>query len=147
MVGLVCHRGEPPTFWPALAETIIGAMLGGWRRPITAVVLMILGPTIWLWTPSRKYLPYEYFRRCFTRHSRIRYFGTDNSYSDAEPFRAQFIRSDWLREQAARINSRSLDREFLQNISSWLPAAKPIPLQSESIGDQACNALLADQFI
>ena len=86
-------------YWSKL--TTRGAMLGGWLGLITAVVLMILGPTIWVQIlgHEKAIFPYEYpaLFSISVAFLGIWFFSaTDNSAEGArerELFRAQFIRS------------------------------------------------------
>lgn len=85
-------------YWSKL--TTRGAMMGGWLGLITAVVLMILGPTIWYRSSVTKAIfPYEYpaLFSITVAFLGIWFFSaTDNSAEGArerELFRAQFIRS------------------------------------------------------
>ncbi|NUW93607.1 hypothetical protein GYH46_02225 [Escherichia coli] len=81
--------------------TTRGAMLGGWLGLITAVVLMILGPTIWVQIlgHEKAIFPYEYpalFSISVAFLGIWLFSATDNSAEGArerELFRAQFIRS------------------------------------------------------
>ncbi len=110
-------------YWSKL--TTRGAMLGGWLGLITAVVLMILGPTIWVQIlgHEKAIFPYEYpaLFSISVAFLGIWFFSaTDNSAEGArerELFRAQFIRSRpaLALSKAAHINlspSRSPDREY-----------------------------------
>ncbi|EFY5141017.1 cation acetate symporter [Shigella boydii] len=86
-------------YWSKL--TTRGTMLGGWLGLITAVVLMILGPTIWVQIlgHEKAIFPYEYpaLFSISVAFLGIWFFSaTDNSAEGArerELFRAQFIRS------------------------------------------------------
>nr|WP_137649079.1 cation/acetate symporter ActP [Escherichia albertii] len=86
-------------YWSKL--TTRGAMMGGWLGLITAVVLMILGPTIWVQIlgHEKAIFPYEYpaLFSISVAFLGIWFFSaTDNSEEGArerELFRAQFIRS------------------------------------------------------
>ena len=86
-------------YWSKL--TTRGAMLGGWLGLITAVVLMILGPTIWVQIlgHEKAIFPYEYpalFSISVAFLGIWLFSATDNSAEGArerELFRAQFIRS------------------------------------------------------
>ncbi|EES0153188.1 cation/acetate symporter ActP [Escherichia coli] len=86
-------------YWSKL--TTRGAMMGGWLGLITAVVLMILGPTIWVQIlgHEKAIFPYEYpaLFSISVAFLGIWFFSaTDNSAEGArerEQFRAQFIRS------------------------------------------------------
>ncbi|CSR27862.1 cation acetate symporter [Shigella sonnei] len=86
-------------YWSKL--TTRGAMMGGWLGLITAVVLMILGPTIWVQIlgHEKAIFPYEYpaLFSITVAFLGIWFFSaTDNSAEGArerELFRAQFIRS------------------------------------------------------
>ena len=86
-------------YWSKL--TTRGAMMGGWLGLITAVVLMILGPTIWVQIlgHEKAIFPYEYpaLFSISVAFLGIWFFSaTDNSAEGArerELFRAQFIRS------------------------------------------------------
>ncbi|EAM9834608.1 cation/acetate symporter ActP [Salmonella enterica] len=86
-------------YWSKL--TTRGAMLGGWLGLLTAVVLMILGPTIWVQIlgHEKAIFPYEYpaLFSISVAFLGIWFFSaTDNSaegHREREQFRAQFIRS------------------------------------------------------
>lgn len=86
-------------YWSKL--TTRGAMMGGWLGLLTAVVLMILGPTIWVQIlgHEKAIFPYEYpaLFSISVAFLGIWFFSvTDNSAEGArerELFRAQFIRS------------------------------------------------------
>ena len=86
-------------YWSKL--TTRGAMMGGWLGLITAVVLMILGPTIWVQIlgHEKAIFPYEYpaLFSITVAFLGIWFFSaTDNSAEGArerELFRAQFMRS------------------------------------------------------
>ncbi|ECN3658074.1 cation acetate symporter, partial [Salmonella enterica subsp. enterica serovar Enteritidis] len=86
-------------YWSKL--TTRGAMLGGWLGLLTAVVLMILGPTIWVQIlgHEKAIFPYEYpaLFSISVAFLGIWFFSaTDNSAEgnrEREQFRAQFIRS------------------------------------------------------
>ena len=86
-------------YWSKL--TTRGAMLGGWLGLLTAVVLMILGPTIWVQIlgHEKAIYPYEYpaLFSMIVAFVGIWFFSaTDNSEEgnrEREQFRAQFIRS------------------------------------------------------
>lgn len=86
-------------YWSKL--TTRGAMLGGWLGLLTAVVLMILGPTIWVQIlgHEKAIFPYEYpaLFSISVAFLGIWFFSaTDNSEEgnrEREQFRAQFIRS------------------------------------------------------
>ncbi|SQB25589.1 acetate permease [Citrobacter koseri] len=103
----VCYRGElqlpnhpaSSMYWSKL--TTRGAMMGGWLGLVTAVVLMVLGPTIWVQIlghekPSSRMS----IRRCSP--SALPLLGSGSSplpiilrkvIANREQFRAQFIRS------------------------------------------------------
>lgn len=86
-------------YWSKL--TTRGAMVGGWLGLITAVVLMILGPTVWVQVlgHAEPIYPYEYpalFSMLIAFAGTWLFSLTDNSVQGAEErgrFRAQFIRS------------------------------------------------------
>ena len=85
-------------YWSKL--TTRGAMVGGWLGLLTAVILMILGPTIWVQISAMKALfPYEYpalFSIAIAFIGIWVFSATDNSpegMREREQFRAQFIRS------------------------------------------------------
>ncbi|MDL4914751.1 MAG: cation acetate symporter [Enterobacterales bacterium endosymbiont of Blomia tropicalis] len=86
-------------YWSKL--TTRGAMVGGWLGLITAVVLMILGPTVWVQVlgHAEPIYPYEYpalFSMLIAFVGTWLFSLTDNSVQGAEErrrFRAQFIRS------------------------------------------------------
>ncbi len=86
-------------YWKKL--TTRGAMIGGWLGLITAVVLMVLGPTIWVQIlgNAAPIYPYEYpaLFSISVAFLGIWFFSaTDNSEEgnrEREQFRAQFIRS------------------------------------------------------
>ncbi|MGQ5809563.1 cation/acetate symporter ActP [Serratia sp. IR-2025] len=86
-------------YWSRL--TTRGAMIGGWLGLLTAVILMILGPTIWVQIlgHEKPIYPYEY-PALFSMI--VAFFGTwlfsitDSSLAgqqERERFRAQFVRS------------------------------------------------------
>ncbi len=86
-------------YWSKL--TTRGAMVGGWLGLITAVVLMILGPTVWVQVlgHASPIYPYEYpalFSIAIAFIGTWLFSITDHSPQGAEErscFRAQFIRS------------------------------------------------------
>ncbi len=86
-------------YWSKL--TTRGAMVGGWLGLITAVVLMILGPTVWVQVlgPASPVYPYEYpalFSMIVAFVGTWLFSVTDHSPQGAQErgrFRAQFIRS------------------------------------------------------
>ena len=86
-------------YWSKL--TTRGAMIGGWLGLLTAVVLMILGPTIWVQIlgHEKAIFPYEYpalFSIAVAFIGIWFFSATDNSPEgnlEREKFRAQFIRS------------------------------------------------------
>ena len=86
-------------YWSKL--TTRGAMMGGWLGLVTAVVLMVLGPTIWVQIlgHEKAIFPYEYpaLFSISVAFIGIWFFSaTDNSAEgnrEREQFRAQFIRS------------------------------------------------------
>ncbi|MFS2224177.1 cation acetate symporter [Pantoea sp. B65] len=86
-------------YWSKL--TTRGAMIGGWLGLVTAVVLMILGPTVWVKVlgHAQAIFPYEYpaLFSMLTAFIGIWLFSiTDSSAEGAAErklFRAQFIRS------------------------------------------------------
>ncbi|MBK0096537.1 cation/acetate symporter ActP [Erwinia sp. S63] len=86
-------------YWSKL--TTRGAMIGGWLGLITAVVLMILGPTIWVQVlgHAKPVYPYEYpalFSMAAAFIGTWLFSITDHSRQGAEErakFRGQFIRS------------------------------------------------------
>lgn len=86
-------------YWSKL--TIRGAMIGGWLGLLTAVILMVLGPTIWVQIlgHEKAIFPYEYpalFSIAVAFIGIWFFSATDNSAEgsrERELFRAQFIRS------------------------------------------------------
>jgi len=86
-------------YWSKL--TTRGAMIGGWLGLVTAVVLMILGPTIWVQVlgHAKPVYPYEYpalFSMAAAFIGTWLFSITDHSRQGAEErakFRGQFIRS------------------------------------------------------
>ncbi|MCT8347843.1 cation/acetate symporter ActP [Photorhabdus temperata] len=86
-------------YWRKL--TTRGALIGGWLGLITAVVLMILGPTIWvnILGHEKSIYPYEYpalFSMIIAFTGSWLFSLTDNSLQgmrEREQFRTQFIRS------------------------------------------------------
>ncbi|MCC8422467.1 cation/acetate symporter ActP [Photorhabdus thracensis] len=86
-------------YWRKL--TTRGALIGGWLGLITAVVLMILGPTIWvgILDHEKSIYPYEYpalFSMIVAFAGSWLFSLTDNSLQgmqEREQFRTQFIRS------------------------------------------------------
>ncbi len=86
-------------YWSKL--TTRGAMIGGWLGLITAVMLMVLGPTIWVQVlgNAKAIFPYEYpalFSMLAAFIGTWLFSITDNSASGAEErkrFQAQFVRS------------------------------------------------------
>ncbi|TDB60245.1 cation/acetate symporter ActP [Photorhabdus khanii] len=86
-------------YWRKL--TTRGALIGGWLGLITAVVLMILGPTIWvsILGHEKSIYPYEYpalFSMIVAFAGSWLFSLTDNSLQgmrEREQFRTQFIRS------------------------------------------------------
>ncbi|ETS31750.1 cation/acetate symporter ActP [Photorhabdus temperata] len=86
-------------YWRKL--TTRGALIGGWLGLITAVVLMILGPTIWvsILGHEKSIYPYEYpalFSMIVAFSGSWLFSLTDNSLQgmrEREQFRTQFIRS------------------------------------------------------
>ncbi|MBA2814136.1 cation acetate symporter [Candidatus Pantoea persica] len=86
-------------YWSKL--TTRGAMIGGWLGLITAVVLMILGPTVWVQVlgHATPVYPYEYpalFSMAIAFIGTWFFSVTDHSPQGAQErgrFRAQFIRS------------------------------------------------------
>ena len=86
-------------YWSKL--TTRGAMIGGWLGLITAVVLMILGPTVWVQVlgHASPVYPYEYpalFSMIVAFVGTWFFSVTDHSLQGAQErgrFRAQFIRS------------------------------------------------------
>lgn len=86
-------------YWSKL--TTRGAMIGGWLGLITAVVLMILGPTIWVQILGHEHaiFPYEYpalFSILIAFIGIILFSATDRSATgqhERNAFHAQFIRS------------------------------------------------------
>lgn len=86
-------------YWSKL--TTRGAMIGGWLGLLTAVILMILGPTIWVQILGHEsaIFPYEYpalFSIAVAFIGIWVFSATDNSPEgnlEREKFRAQFIRS------------------------------------------------------
>ncbi|ENM2496124.1 cation/acetate symporter ActP [Serratia marcescens] len=86
-------------YWSRL--TTRGAMIGGWLGLLTAVILMILGPTIWVQILSHEkpIYPYEYpalFSMIVAFVGTWLFSITDSSLAgqqERERFRAQFVRS------------------------------------------------------
>ena len=86
-------------YWSKL--TTRGAMVGGWLGLLTAVILMILGPTVWVQVlgNAKAIFPYEYpalFSMAVAFVGIWLFSITDHSQQGAEErsrFRAQFIRS------------------------------------------------------
>ncbi|WP_455813809.1 cation/acetate symporter ActP [Pseudomonas graminis] len=86
-------------YWSKL--TTRGAMVGGWLGLLTAVLLMILGPTVWVQVlgHAKAVFPYEYpalFSMLAAFIGTWLFSVTDNSASGAEErqrFQAQFVRS------------------------------------------------------
>ncbi|MCW1873355.1 cation/acetate symporter ActP [Erwinia sp. INIA-01] len=86
-------------YWSKL--TTRGAMVGGWLGLITAVVLMILGPTVWVQVlgHEKPVYPYEYpalFSMLAAFIGTWLFSVTDNSAEGAQErlrFQAQFVRS------------------------------------------------------
>ncbi|MFC0227708.1 cation/acetate symporter ActP [Serratia aquatilis] len=86
-------------YWSRL--TTRGAMIGGWLGLLTAVILMILGPTIWVQIlgHAKPIYPYEYpaLFSMLVAFIGIWFFSiTDTSSTgreEREKFRAQFVRS------------------------------------------------------
>ncbi|BCQ36875.1 MULTISPECIES: cation/acetate symporter ActP [Erwiniaceae] len=86
-------------YWSKL--TTRGAMIGGWLGLLTAVLLMILGPTVWVQVlgHAKAVFPYEYpalFSMLAAFIGTWLFSVTDNSASGAEErqrFQAQFVRS------------------------------------------------------
>ncbi|ROR13658.1 cation/acetate symporter ActP [Erwinia sp. JUb26] len=86
-------------YWSKL--TTRGAMIGGWLGLITAVVLMILGPTVWVQVlgHDKPVYPYEYpalFSMLAAFIGTWLFSVTDNSAEGAQErlrFQAQFVRS------------------------------------------------------
>lgn len=86
-------------YWSKL--TTRGAMIGGWLGLITAVVLMILGPTVWVQVlgHEKPVYPYEYpalFSMLAAFIGTWLFSVTDNSPEGAQErlrFQAQFVRS------------------------------------------------------
>ncbi|HHK5876495.1 TPA: cation/acetate symporter ActP [Serratia marcescens] len=86
-------------YWSRL--TTRGAMIGGWLGLLTAVILMILGPTIWVQIlgHEKPIYPYEYpalFSMFVAFVGTWRFSITDSSLAgqqERERFRAQFVRS------------------------------------------------------
>ena len=86
-------------YWSRL--TTRGAMIGGWLGLLTAVILMILGPTIWVQIlgHEKPIYPYEYpalFSMIVAFVGTWLFSITDSSLAgqqERERFRAQFIRS------------------------------------------------------
>ncbi|MEJ4045855.1 cation/acetate symporter ActP [Erwinia sp. SLM-02] len=86
-------------YWSKL--TTRGAMIGGWLGLITAVVLMILGPTVWVQVlgHDKPVYPYEYpalFSMLAAFIGTWLFSITDNSAEGAQErlrFQAQFVRS------------------------------------------------------
>lgn len=86
-------------YWSRL--TTRGAMIGGWLGLLTAVILMILGPTIWVQIlgHEKPIYPYEYpalFSMIVAFVGTCLFSITDGSLAgqqERERFRAQFVRS------------------------------------------------------
>lgn len=86
-------------YWSKL--TTRGAMIGGWLGLLTAVLLMILGPTVWVQVlgNAKAVFPYEYpalFSMLAAFIGTWLFSVTDSSPSGAEErqrFQAQFVRS------------------------------------------------------
>ncbi|MBH2773353.1 cation/acetate symporter ActP [Serratia marcescens] len=86
-------------YWSRL--TTRGAMIGGWLGLLTAVILMILGPTIWVQIlgHDKPIYPYEYpalFSMIVAFVGTWLFSITDSSLAgqqERERFRAQFVRS------------------------------------------------------
>jgi cation/acetate symporter len=86
-------------YWSRL--TTRGAMIGGWLGLLTAVILMILGPTIWVQIlgHEKPIYPYEYpalFSMIVAFVGTWLFSITDDSLAgqqERERFRAQFVRS------------------------------------------------------
>ncbi|HFO0263807.1 TPA: cation/acetate symporter ActP [Serratia marcescens] len=86
-------------YWSRL--TTRGAMIGGWLGLLTAVILMILGPTIWVQIlgHEKPVYPYEYpalFSMIVAFVGTWLFSITDSSLAgqqERERFRAQFVRS------------------------------------------------------
>ena len=86
-------------YWSRL--TTRGAMIGGWLGLLTAVLLMILGPTIWVQIlgHEKAIYPYEYpalFSMLIAFVGTWLFSVTDSSLAgqqERERFRAQFVRS------------------------------------------------------
>lgn len=104
-------------YWSKL--TTRGAMVGGWLGLLTAVILMILGPTIWVQIlgHEKALFPYEYpalFSIAIAFIGIWVFSATDNSpegMREREQFRAQFIRSQTDRYRTRpRINRPLLPR-------------------------------------
>ena len=86
-------------YWSRL--TTRGAMVGGWLGLLTAVILMILGPTIWveILGHEKAIYPYEYpalFSMIVAFIGTWLFSVTDSSFTgqqERERFRSQFVRS------------------------------------------------------
>ncbi|WLS78550.1 cation acetate symporter [Erwinia pyri] len=86
-------------YWSKL--TTRGAMIGGWLGLITAIVLMVLGPTVWVQVlgNAKPIYPYEYpalFSMLAAFIGTWLFSVTDHSVSGAQErqrFQAQFVRS------------------------------------------------------
>ncbi|AEF43419.1 Cation/acetate symporter ActP [Serratia sp. AS12] len=86
-------------YWSRL--TTRGAMIGGWLGLLTAVILMILGPTIWVQIlgHEKPIYPYEYpalFSMLVAFVGTWLFSATDSSLAgqqERERFRSQFVRS------------------------------------------------------
>ncbi|AHG20107.1 acetate permease [Chania multitudinisentens RB-25] len=86
-------------YWSRL--TTRGAMIGGWLGLLTAVILMILGPTIWVQIlgHAKPIYPYEYpalFSMLIAFVGTWLFSVTDSSLAgqqERERFRSQFVRS------------------------------------------------------
>lgn len=103
-------------YWSRL--TTRGAMIGGWLGLLTAVILMILGPTIWVQIlgHEKPIYPYEYpalFSMIVAFVGTWLFSITDSSLAgqqERERFRAQFVRSQTGLGISQGSSQRSLDR-------------------------------------
>ena len=125
-------------YWSKL--TTRGAMMGGWLGLLTAVVLMVLGPTIWVQIlgHEKAIFPYEYpaLFSITVAFLGIWFFSaTDNSTEgnrEREQFRAQFIRDGLRRRTRPRplidmLFPGHADRGSILRTSALPPAGRPAP--------------------
>ncbi len=121
-------------YWSKL--TTRGAMVGGWLGLLTAVILMILGPTIWVQIlgHEKAIFPYEYpalFSIAIAFIGIWLFSATDNSAEgmrEREQFRAQFIRSQ-----------TGIGIERGQRTNLTLPAARPGTLKHQQAHQRRCQ--------